>query len=174
MTSLRFVLPLACLLCLTCSVSAQNFTASTPFANLTLVAQVNSNFSANVATPSFPCDNSSPGLVGGYSDLDQDDEQAGDDLYYISNAVFNYYLYATANFTGCSVLGDSSFNASRACSQVSNHCFQCYALALRVQCHTQAGFCKVLMLRIAWVQMFSDIIFLYAAGCEWDKLCCRA
>lgn len=116
--SLRFLLSVACLLCLTQSAFAQNYTASTPMANLTLIKQAQNNFSSNVATPSYPCDSTSPGRVGGYSQLDLDDAQSFEDVSYVAQAVFNYYLYATANLTDCKLPGDAEVNISSACSQV--------------------------------------------------------
>ena len=101
------------LACLTCSAFAQTITG-TPFANLTLIRQNEANFSSNVALPSFPCDSSSSGLVGGYQPLDLDDV----DLSYVSQAVLGYFVKATSNLTECDIIINGVFNTTDACSQV--------------------------------------------------------
>lgn len=104
------------LLGLSCTAYAQNFTASTPFANLTVIAQNAQNFT-NMTLPSFPCGGSS-GLTGGYSTLDLDDAQNDEDLYYIVNEVFNYFYSATINLTDCTFIEVDYSNVTNACSQV--------------------------------------------------------
>ena len=111
---------LACLLCLTCSASAQNLN-STAFANLTVIRQNNANFSSNLALPLFPCGASSPGRVGGYKSLDLDDI----DLYLVTQYVLSYYIAATANLTDCDIIDPGVFNITDACSQVGSHCRNC-------------------------------------------------
>ena len=115
MSPLR-ILPVLCLLGLSCTAYAQNFTASTPFANLTIIAQNAQNYT-NMTLPSFPCDGAS-GLTGGYSTLDLDDAQNDEDLYYIVNEVFNYFYSATANLTDCTFIEVDYSNLTNACSQV--------------------------------------------------------
>ena len=106
---------LACLLGLTCTAFAQNSRpTSTAFANLTLFRQNDANFSSDVTVPSFPCDSSSTGLVGGYKPLDLDDIN----LYYITRAVLNYFVLATSNVTDCDYLVNGGYNLTDACSQV--------------------------------------------------------
>lgn len=109
---LRGAIVLACLLCLS-SAFAQNLN-STAFANLTVIRQNDANFSSNVTLPSFPCDASSPGLVGGYKPLDLDDV----DLYYVTQYVLDYFTRATANLTDCDIFRGGIFNITDACSQV--------------------------------------------------------
>ena len=116
MSSLRILLPVLCLLGLSCTAYAQNFTASTPFANLTVIAQNAQNFTS-MTLPSFPC-NGTSGLTGGYSTLDLDDAQNDEDLYYIVNEVFNYFNLATANLTDCTYIEVDYSNLTNACSQV--------------------------------------------------------
>ncbi len=116
MSSLRILLPVLCLLGLSCTAYSQNLTASTPFANLTVIAQNAQNFT-NMTLPSFPCDGTS-GLTGGYSALDLDDAQNDEDLYYIVNEVFNYFYSATANLTDCTYIEVDYSNLTNACSQV--------------------------------------------------------
>ncbi len=116
MSSLRILLPVLCLLGLSCTAYAQHFTASTPFANLTVIAQNAQNFT-NMTLPSFPCDGSS-GVTGGYSTLDLDDAQNDEDLYYIVNEVFNYFYSATVNLTDCTFIEVDYSNLTNACSQV--------------------------------------------------------
>lgn len=119
MVSLRVVLPALCLLGLSCSAYAQNLTASTPAANLTVVAQAIANFT-NMTYPSFPCDSiSTSGLVGGYKTLDLDDAQNDEDLYFIVNEVFNYFYTSTINLTDCTFLEVDASNLTNACSQVT-------------------------------------------------------
>ena len=108
---------LTCLLCLTCSAFAQNLN-STAFANLTVIRQNDANFSSNVALPSFACDTSSPGLVGGFKSLDLYDV----DLYYVTEYVLNYFIEATSNLTDCDLFVGGGFNITDACSQVRPHC----------------------------------------------------
>ncbi len=116
MSSLRSLLPVLCLLGLSCTAYAQNFTASTPLANLTVIAQNAQKFT-NMTLPSFPCDGSS-GLTGGYGTLDLDDAQNDEDLYYIVNEVFNYFYSATINLTDCTFIEVDYSNVTNACSQV--------------------------------------------------------
>ncbi len=116
MSPLRILLPVLCLLGLSCTAYAQNLTASTPLANLTIIAQNAQNFT-NMTLPSFPCDGTS-GLTGGYSTLDLDDAQNDEDLYYIFNEVFNYFYSATANLTDCTFIEVDYSNLTNACSQV--------------------------------------------------------
>ena len=115
MSSFRLLLSIACLLGLSCTAYAQNLTASTPPANLTVITQANNNFT-NMALPSFPCSASS-GLVGGYSTLDLDNAQ-NDDLYYLISDVFDYFSASTFNFTDCTFVQVDYLNVTNACSQV--------------------------------------------------------
>lgn len=117
MVSLRVLLPILCLLGLSCTAYAQNLTASTPAANLTVIAQNAQNFT-NMTLPTFPCDGT-PGLVGGYSTLDLDDAQNDEDLYYIVNEVFNYFYTSTINLTDCTYIEVDYSNLTNACSQVT-------------------------------------------------------
>ena len=116
MSSLRLLLSIACLLGLSCTTYAQNLTASTPPANLTVITQANNNFTT-MALPSFPCSANS-GLVGGYSTLDLDNAQNDDDLYYLTSEVFNYFSASTFNLTDCTFVAVDYLNVTNACSQV--------------------------------------------------------
>lgn len=112
---LRGATILACLLGLTCTAFAQNSGATnTPLANLTVIRQNDANFSSDVTVPSFPCDSSSTGLVGGFKPLDLDDIN----LYYVTRAVVSYFVLATSNITDCDIFVDGAFNITDACSQV--------------------------------------------------------
>ena len=117
MSGAKMLLPL-CLLGLTCTAFAQNLTASTPPQNLTVISQDMNNFT-NQALPSYPCDSIRPGVTGGYSNLDLNDENTFDNsLSYILDAVYTYYQYATLNLTDCSLDAIDGYNVSSACSQV--------------------------------------------------------
>ena len=116
----RAVLVAAAVLCLSAGAHAQNFTTSTPYQNLTAYKQAVSNFSGSVQEPSFPCGSSSSGLVGGYQTIDLDNQENVDDLNYVFNDVYNYFLIATTNLTDCALPSfPDAFNLSAACSQVS-------------------------------------------------------
>lgn len=148
---LRGATVLACLLCLTCSASAQTLN-STAFANLTVIRQNDANFSSNLALPSFPCGASSPGLVGGYKSLDLDDV----DLYYVTKYVLDYFTTATSNLTDCDVYGGGIFNITDACSQVGPHC--------RPHCRNCLCCCCIQAVCCCW--QFSYSRFLRNLNCD--------
>lgn len=114
----RAALATIAVLCLTVGATAQNFTASTPFQNLTAYKQAFSNFSTSVTEPTFPCGSGSSGLVGSYHAVDLDNNENQDDLEYIISDVYNYFLLSTINITGCTFPDVPSVNVSAACSQV--------------------------------------------------------
>ena len=114
----RAVLATAAVLCLTVGVSAQNFTTSTPYQNLTAYKQAVSNFSTSVTEPPFPCGSGSSGLVGTYHAIDLDNNENQDDLEFIIGDVYNYFLLSTINITGCTFPEAPLVNVSAACSQV--------------------------------------------------------
>ena len=154
----RGTIILTCLLCLTCSALAQNLN-STAFANLTLIRQNDANFSSNVALPSFPCDTSSPGLVGGYKSLDLDDV----DLYYVTQYVLNYFIDATSNLTDCDFYLRGGFNITDACSQVRPPCMNCLC------CCNICQECVLL-----WAIQLPQVLMQFhsvLAGCSGHQLC---
>lgn len=122
----RFALVVTVVLCCSFGGNAQNFTASIPLANSTVYRQAASNFSNSVSEPSFPCGSSASGRVGGYLDLDLDDNENYDDVSIIVGDVYNYFLVATQNQTGCTFPDVPLVNVSSACSQV---CLYTCALA---------------------------------------------
>lgn len=115
---LRVALVVTVVLCFSFGGNAQNFTASIPLANSTVYRQAASNFSNSVIEPSFPCGSSGSGRVGGYQDLDLDDNEDYDDVSIIVGDVYNYFLVATQNQTGCTFPDIPLVNLSSACSQV--------------------------------------------------------
>ena len=111
MSALRLLLSVL-LLSLSCA-NAQNVTASTLPANLTVTVQLATNFT-NASSPPFPC-NGRPRPAGGYRALELIDER----LSHIVGDIFKYFAASTVNVTDCEAFQRPVFNLSRACSQVS-------------------------------------------------------